>query len=134
MWFGFSVSSQKMLENMAMDAKWLPLNSFISIEPMRSEIELTNVEPTGIDAYLNLLTGGQYWFMGGDINGKKLKWVILGAQTGPGSKKKQPKPMWIAKIVAQCKRNGVSLFLKNNLGSIVGNECLIQEFPRELQK
>lgn len=124
MWFGFSVEDQSALSKLAMGAKWLPVNSFISIEPIHGEIDLRNIEPVGVNASLNFLDGGQYWFMGGDNNGKKLKWVIVGAQTGPGAK--PPKQEWIQSIINHARAAGIPIFLKDNLNW----PEKIQEFPK----
>ena len=43
-----------------------------------------------------------------------LKWVIIGAQTGPNAVK--PKPEWVQSIINQCRAAWVPLFLKDNLG------------------
>jgi protein gp37 len=128
MWFGFSVSNQKTLEAVAMSAKWLPLNTFISIEPLQDEINLTKISPTGVDAYLDFISGGQYWFMGGDENGKKIKWAIIGAETGNHKNKVIPKRKWIENIVCCCRYLNVPVFLKNNL-AVVWGEPLYQEYP-----
>ena len=66
-------------------------NRFLSIEPLLGEIQ-------GI-ALQNLTL---------------FKWVIVGAQTGPGAVK--PKTEWVQSIVNKCKEDRVPLFLKDNLG------------------
>lgn len=63
-------------------------NSFLSIEPLLGSVD-------GVDF-------------------KKLSWVIVGAQTGPGAVK--PKPEWVQSIIEQCRAANVPLFLKDNLG------------------
>lgn len=131
MWFGFSVSDQKMLNDMAMGARWLPANTFISIEPMHGEINLSKINPTGVDALLDFLTGGQYWLMGGNNEGKRLKRVIVGCETGSRANKAIPKREWITDIVNACLKANVPIFLKNNLAPIVGEEYVKahQAFP-----
>lgn len=56
------------------------------------------------------------------------KWIILGAYTGPGSKKYQPKKEWIDSIVRQCKHYKIPIFMKESLKDI-WDKPLIQEFP-----
>ncbi len=77
-------------------------NQFLSIEPLQGDI-------TRLEYYL-------YSF----------KWVIVGAQTGPGAVK--PNPEWVQKIIDQCRDAGVPVFLKNNLKW----PEKIQEWPEEL--
>lgn len=57
-----------------------------------------------------------------------VNWVILGAYTGPGSKKHQPKKEWIDSIVKQCKHYKIPIFMKSSLKDI-WDKPLIQEFP-----
>ncbi len=88
----------------------VPCHSFVSIEP--------------------LMQGG--W---GDREPQKWpEWVIIGALTGPGAKKRQPKAEWVADIVAQCKAAGVPVFMKESLVPVVGENNMFREFPRGLQK
>ncbi|MDR1630076.1 MAG: phage Gp37/Gp68 family protein [Oscillospiraceae bacterium] len=135
MWFGFSVTDQKHLNETAMAAKWLPQNSFISVEPIHGEIDLTRIESSGIDAFLNFLDGGQYWFMGGNKDGKRLRWVIVGAETGQRREKVTPLKQWIEKIVRDCRGTGVPVLLKDsNEMMTVWGEDLIKEYPTELQR
>lgn len=55
-----------------------------------------------------------------------LRWVIVGAQTGPGAVK--PQVEWVQSIVEQCRAANVPVFLKGNLKGIWEGE-LIQEYP-----
>lgn len=128
MWFGFSAEDQAALSRLALSAKWLPQNTFVSIEPLHGEVDLKRIEPDGHDAILNFLSGGQYWLFGGDKAGKRLKWVILGAESGPGAVKRQPRREWVAKIVDQCRDAGVPVFMKSSLAETWAAP-LIQEYP-----
>lgn len=60
-----------------------------------------------------------------------IKWVIVGALTGPSSEKRQPEHSWIETIVDVSRQSGVPIFLKNNLQEVWG-EPLIQELPESL--
>lgn len=42
-----------------------------------------------------------------------LDWVIIGAQTGPGAVK--PDPAWVERIIADCRRAGTPVFVKDNV-------------------
>ncbi len=53
-------------------------------------------------------------------------WVIVGAQTGPGAVK--PEPRWVERIVEKCRTKKVPVFLKDNLNW----PEKIQEFPKTL--
>ena len=57
-------------------------------------------------------------------------WLIIGSQTGPGSKAHQPKVEWIGEIEQAAQKVGIPYFEKNNLAKIL-NRPLIQEFPKE---
>lgn len=133
MWFGFSVEDQAALNKIAMGARCLPQNSFVSIEPLHGPIDLTRIEPNGIEAYLNFLNGGQYWLMGGDDKGKKLNWIIVGAETGNRKGKVIPEREWIMDIKRQCTEAGVPLFMKASLHDLMGDE-FIQQYPWETAK
>lgn len=82
-------------------------NTFLSIEPM-----LSSVSPSTIEG---------------------VKWIIIGAETGRRKDKIIPKREWIERIVEDCKRRNIPLFMKSSLAEIWG-EPLIQEFPAELRK
>lgn len=132
-WFGFSVTSQADLNRIALDARAIPSeNTFISIEPLHNYINLTRIEPDGYDAYLNFLDGSQYWLFGGDKNGKKVKWVIVGAETGNRKNKIIPEKRWIADLVTMCQAYNVPVFMKDSLKAIWGGP-LVQEYPEQLQ-
>ncbi len=57
------------------------------------------------------------------------KWIILGAMTGPGSAKQQPKREWVEDIVLSADSVGIPVFMKDSLIPIVGEENMRREFP-----
>lgn len=61
-----------------------------------------------------------------------IKWIIVGAMTGPGAQKHRPEHSWIETIVDVSRQSGVPIFLKNNLQE-VWDEPLIQELPGGMQ-
>lgn len=133
-WFGFSVTSQDDLSRIALDARSIPSsNTFISIEPIHSYIDLSRIEPEGRDAHLNFLNGCQYWLFGGDENGKKVKWVIIGAETGRHKGKIIPEKRWLSDLVTLCQAYKVPVFMKISLQAVWGGP-LIQEYPEQLMK
>lgn len=131
MWYGFTVNTQEQLDAIAMSARYLPLNAFISIEPLHGAIDLKRIHPEGVEALLDFTNGGQYYFMDGDRNGRALRWVIIGAETGNRKDKIIPKREWIERILEDCRAAGVPVFMKNNLAAVWGEE-LIQEYPEGL--
>lgn len=67
-----------------------------------------------------------------EINTDVFKWVIAGAQTGPGAKQNKPKREWIQNIVDKCRRTNTPLFMKDSLLEI-WEDPLIQQYPEPLQ-
>lgn len=90
-------------------ASQLVLTDFVSFEPLLRPIPLFALE------YLI----------------PQLKWVIVGAQTGPGAVK--PKKEWVEEIVEACKSKDIPLFLKDNLLEIYSGLPRIQEIPWQLR-
>ncbi|GAG54613.1 unnamed protein product [marine sediment metagenome] len=87
-----------------------------STYPRRKTIQFLSIEPLLGEPYLGRI--GAY------------DWIIIGAMTGHGSKKHQPKKEWIDKIVEWCGGYNIPIFMKNSLSDIWGRP-LIQEFPNE---
>ena len=81
-------------------------NTFVSIEPMLEAF------PTD-----------------GDCAVKKVGWIILGAMTGPRSKKHQPKKEWIDPLVEDACALDVPVFMKDSLIPVVGEENMRRELP-----
>lgn len=86
-------------------------NTFISIEPIQSEIP-------DLPYYAH-----EYGY----------RWVIVGAETGNRKERVIPKQEWIEKIVEDCRFRNVPVFMKSSLADIWG-EPLIQEFPEGLRR
>lgn len=57
------------------------------------------------------------------------EWVILGAETGNRMGRVVPKKEWVDHIVRFCKDMGISVFMKDSLIPVVGEENMIREFP-----
>lgn len=99
-WFGTTVTSPH--EPMVW-FKDTPYKAFVSIEPI--------LEPFG------------------DLTSPNLPdWVIIGAETGNRLKRIVPEKAWIESIINNCRRNGLPVFMKDNLRSVWGDR-LIQEYP-----
>lgn len=132
-WFGFTATCQADLDKRAFAARYFPRNTFISIEPLHGPINLKRIDPPEVEAYLDFTDGGQYWFMGGDKCGKRLKWVIIGAESGKGSNRVVPKAEWVADIVAQCATAGIPVFMKDSLLPIVGKNNMLRQWPQAME-
>ena len=91
--------------------KWEHPNTFLSIEPLHSEIP-------DLPYYAH-----EYGY----------KWVIVGAETGNRKERIIPKREWIEKIVEDCRCRRIPVFMKSSLAEI-WREPLIQEFPEGLNK
>lgn len=78
-------------------------NTFLSIEPLLRPINFTVFVP--------------------------IKWVIIGAMTGPGSKGHQPAREWVETIEKGARAAGVPVFMKDSLKGIVP-EILRQTPPQ----
>ena len=50
----------------------------------------------------------------GVLQFRRIEWVIIGAQTGPGAVR--TKPEWVQGIIDQAREQDVPLFVKNNVG------------------
>lgn len=82
------------------------VNTFLSIEPL--------LEPFTAEQYDGCL--------------KTVGWVIVGAMTGPTRKKYQPRREWVQDIVDAAHREGVPVWMKDNLADAWGSE-LLREHP-----
>ena len=80
----------------------VPYRWFVSIEPIMGSFSMASFE--------------------------RVKWAIIGQETGTRKGKVIPKREWIENIVNECRKQNVPVFLKNNLSSVWG-EPLIQEYP-----
>lgn len=94
---------------------WDKANTFASIEPLLEPFEAAGERGNGSEGYE-----------------KKVEWVIIGAMTGPGSAKKQPKREWIQAIVDDASITGVPVFMKDSLKAVWGDD-LIREYPSGME-
>jgi protein gp37 len=60
--------------------------------------------------------------MGGDTAGPKLKWVIIGAETGNRKDRVIPKREWVMHIKRQCDEAGVCVWMKDSLRELMGED------------
>lgn len=104
-WIGTTVENEENLWRILF-LKTYPYckNKFISFEPLLGDFRLLNLNFDGID------------------------WIIIGAMTGPGSRKYQPKREWIENILKQADKYKVPVFMKDNLKGVWKGR-LRREFP-----
>jgi len=128
-WMGISASTQE-----TFDQRWYYAGQieaavrFVSLEPMLSPVDLTDVR---IDRYtrMNILEGcGIYTgpgVMGQSLPncyGSKLSWVVLGAESGP---KRRPFDVaWAESVRQQCIGADVAYFGKQDSASYPGKPLL----------
>lgn len=112
MYFGTSVTNEETLETALGHIGELPgrTKTFLSIEPILEDISQND--------FWNTLIGYMC-----------IKWVIIGAETGNRKDKVVPQKAWIDNIVETCTNNGISIFMKDSLIPIVGEENMRREFP-----
>ncbi len=100
MWYGTTVTSPDTMFFFS-EAH----HTFISIEPMMERL-----------------------FAEADIS-KLVNWIIIGAMTGSGSSRHQPKREWIEEVVSSADSAGVPVFMKDSLIPIIGVEKMRRDFP-----
>ena len=99
-WYGTTVTGK----GAPAFAESVHFNTFLSIEPL-----LEDIDP-GLGSF-----GG-------------VRWIIVGAMTGPGSRDHQPRREWVEKIVEAAALTGAKVFMKDSLKDVWGPE-LIREHP-----
>ncbi len=101
-WLGATVESQEQAGRIPRLALASQNNiHYLSIEPFYGPIQ-------GLRRYLE-------W--------NAINWILVGAETGPGSDKRRPEDEWVEDIIEICDRTDTPLFLKDNL-----------EWPEEIQE
>jgi protein gp37 len=124
-WFGITVTRQENLRRL----RYLPYgatNTFLSIEPLLDEIDLSFYIPKQTTKCKCSYCGHhadyysshcQYCGKEGGYSGSfrmhPIDWIIIGAQTGPGAI--SPKKEWVQAIISQARAAGIPVFLKDNL-------------------
>jgi protein gp37 len=109
-WFGTTVTTDRDLAALVHKESSVMLR-FLSIEPL--------LGPVYAKSYLKKRFA------------EYVEWVIIGAITGSGAKKYQPRREWIDDICAQADEAGIPVFMKDSLAGIVGAENMRRELPWE---
>ena len=113
-WFGASASNNEELERAnRSQAIWL------SVEPIREHIY------TDEDQFMEFCPTP-----GGEVEGKRWMWVVIGAETGNSKNKVTPKKEWIDEIAQVCAEYRTPVFMKESLREIMGGDFR-QEWPWE---
>ena len=108
-YFGATITNQNDLNKMINNDT---LIDFLSIEPLLSEVDISKALE-----YESCCSE--------ELN---IKWIIVGAQTGPGAI--PPKPEWVQSIIDQCRAAKVPIFLKDSLKWTK----VIQEYPESMRR
>lgn len=110
-WLGVSVEDQRRADERIPHLLATPAAvRFVSMEPMLGAVDLTCLQHDNLFE-VNALTGdhGVYRPLRGRSD-KKLDWVIVGGESGPGARPMHPD--WARSIRNQCEAAGVPFFFK----------------------
>ena len=108
--FGISVTTQAQMENACsnISINYFPTIEFFSIEPLLEPIEL--------------------------LRAPLLKLIIIGAETGNRKGKVIPQKEWVDNLVRQADAAGVSVFMKDSLRTIMGDDFRQDKLLWEVDK
>lgn len=109
-WFGITAENQARLEERWRYAARIPVKiKFVSIEPIIGPVNLHLA--TACDCYCNEYQNAECPGTNGlCIMQRKLDWVIVGGETGPGARPCHPD--WVRSLRDQCQAAGVAFHLK----------------------
>lgn len=68
----------------------------------------------------------------GKIDFSGIEWAVIGTETGNRKGKIYAKPEWVNSIVNQANEHGTTVFMKEELAKIIGDENMIQHFAPNL--
>lgn len=66
----------------------------------------------------------------GEVDFSGMEWVVIGTETGKRKGKSDSKPEWVWNLVNQARKQGIPVFMKEDLLPIMGEENMIQELPK----
>lgn len=110
-WLGVSVEDQKAADERIPHLLATPAAvRFVSVEPLLGPVDLRCIQHER-EFEVDALTGdhGVYRPLRGR-SGRKLDWVIVGGESGPGARPMHPD--WVRSIRDQCQEAGVPFFFK----------------------
>lgn len=117
MWYGATASNNEQLSEAIIFFGYFEkrTKTFLSIEPILENVDIRKI---------NLPSG---WYADWRCY---FKWLIIGAESGSRKDKVVPQKSWIDCISEKCKYEaGISIFMKDSLIPIVGEENMRREFP-----
>lgn len=122
MWYGATASNNEQLSEAIKLFAYFEfegeIKTFLSIEPILENVDISKI---------NLPSG---WYKDWRCY---VKWLIIGAESGNRKDKVVPQKSWIDCISKKCKYEaGVSIFMKESLVPIVGEENMQREFPWQI--
>jgi len=114
-WLGVSVENQHFAdERISLLLQTPAAVRFISAEPLLGPVNLSSIrwetEGSGGPAFVDVCNGTFCTIGGHGLPGPSLDWVIVGGESGPGSRPFDTG--WARSIVQQCKSAGVAVFVK----------------------
>lgn len=66
----------------------------------------------------------------GELDLRKIDWIVIGQETGPAKDKIVPERRWVMNIVKQADEYGIPVSMKDKLKEIVGPENFRSDVPR----
>lgn len=114
-WLGISAEDQKRLDQRINDLRWCRAAvRFVSAEPLLGALDFTrtnNVSTVALDALRGIrVDPASGWPLPGDDPVGKIDWVIVGGESGKGSRPANAD--WVRSIRDQCELAGTALFFK----------------------
>ena len=108
-WFGVTVTCAKEKTRIQELRKQVKAKHYhVTFEPMFDDIG--EVDLTGID------------------------WIVIGTETGRRKGKSVSKVVWVEQLAEQAAKQGIPVFMKEDLLEIMGEERMIQQFPVEFEQ
>jgi len=110
-WLGVSVENQATADERIPLLLQVPATvRFVSCEPLLGPVNLERIEPRGKAAFIHSLSGIVSVPFTVLDNYPKIDWVIVGGESGPGSRPVHPD--WVRSLRDQCQAAGTKLFFK----------------------
>ena len=133
LWIGATITNQADADKRIPELLETGGNTFVSLEPLLGPVDMDlwqyPAEP-GEDSgvgFVPCACGGHFIGLG---SASCLRWIIIGAQTGPGAVK--PDRKWIVEIIGQADAAGIPIYIKANITKI-WPDLNFREFPEGLK-
>lgn len=126
-WLGVTVAPRF---GTSVDYLWENIDSVLPMN--RNNLKHDNIRFVSYEPLIRPIHLGSCFHILRDDKGNPrelFEWVIIGAMTGSGSKKFQPKVEWIKSILKEADKYNIPIFMKNNLKPYWKGK-LRQEFPK----